>query len=208
MLVSALVLTVGEPYLKRCLLSVDNQTRKFDDVVIIKGEKPWDAVNKGVREIVTEFYVQVDCDFILNKNCCEVLLKEMIKQDEKCFSVFASLFDSFLGQIQAVKIFRTELVRQNKYRRSYTCDRDFYATMPKKGYHYKFLPEFLATHDPYWSQEFIKKTFLTRGQRAISEKEQDFYYSRISQSKASEHNKKLAIKSYKEGLKRRRLKKK
>ena len=206
--VSALVLTIGEPFLTRCLHSVESQILKFDDVVIIRNEKPWDAVNKGVLEVKTEFHIQVDCDFILNPNCHKRLRSEIEKENENYFSVFANIYDSFLGEIQAIKIFRTELVRQNKYRRSYTCDRDFYARMLKKGYKYKFIPEVLAYHDPYWSQHFIKKTFLMRGQRCKTEDEREFYLGRISRSKASKHNKKVAIESYIQGLKKGGLKKK
>ena len=68
--VTALLLTVGEPYAERALASIQRQTMPAAAVIAVRDVIPFHrALNQGAAQICTPFFVQVDADMILDVSC-------------------------------------------------------------------------------------------------------------------------------------------
>ena len=62
----ALIVSVDEPQLERCLESVRNQTVPFSRIVHINGVVPQHrAIRKGIRKTSDEWVMKIDGDMIL-----------------------------------------------------------------------------------------------------------------------------------------------
>jgi hypothetical protein len=103
--VTAVVLTIGEPFLARALASLERQTQPPADVVLVEGVSPFHrAFNTGVARVRTAFFVHVDADMVLDPAALADL--------RACVApgvglVVGGLRDALRGSIVGVKLYRT-----------------------------------------------------------------------------------------------------
>ena len=72
--VSVVLLTTGEETTLRAVESLKKQTLKPVETIIIENVTPFhNAINAGIRRVKTDYFVQLDSDFVLDENCIEIL---------------------------------------------------------------------------------------------------------------------------------------
>lgn len=109
----ALVISTGEPQLKRCLESVKNQTVPFSNIVHIADVIPQSvAFNTGLKKVTDEWVMKIDGDMVLYNNAVEKVLS-CISSNGKT-SIYAFLvYDDFMGgPMIGCKVYRTEAIRR------------------------------------------------------------------------------------------------
>lgn len=103
--VTAVVLSIGEPFVARALDSLDRQTQPPVDVVRVEGVSPFHrALNAGIAEVRTEFFAHVDADMVLDPTALADL--------RACAApgigvVVGGLRDALRGSIVGLKLYRT-----------------------------------------------------------------------------------------------------
>src|SRR5688572_27393249 len=71
---SAVVLSIGEPYTDRAIASVERQSLAPRQVLVVRHQIPFHkALNFGAAQVTGEYFVQVDADMILDSDCFEKL---------------------------------------------------------------------------------------------------------------------------------------
>jgi len=121
--VSALLLTVGEPYAERALASIQRQTMPPAAVVAVRNVVPFHrALNQGAAQIGTPFFVQVDADMILDAGCFADLRAGV---GERVGTVIGHLRDPLLGRVAGIKLFRTACFAEARFADSISPDTEF-----------------------------------------------------------------------------------
>ncbi len=154
--VTAVVPTMGEKTLQQSIDSLEGQSVKPADIVVVRNVSPFvEAMNRGVSQVNTPFLIQCDADMILDPDCIETLRKHM---DDATGVAIGYLDDRLLGVIQAVKMYRTECLMKVPFEDSVTSDSDRIMGMRKEGIEIAFArrgqsfnghdPDVLGCHRP------------------------------------------------------------
>ncbi|HQX82184.1 MAG TPA: hypothetical protein PKW63_10525 [Vicinamibacterales bacterium] len=171
--VSAVVLSVGEPYTQRAIDSLSRQSLPLDDIIVIEHVSPFSrAINEGAKRVRTPYFVQVDSDMILDPACVETLVAGM-RPDTGI--MVGELRDALLGQTVGVKLFRTECFRETGVPDSIAQDTDFVARLRARGWrtHYVAaksadplaLRPTLGEHKPEYTESYTYRKLLVDGAR-------------------------------------------
>lgn len=103
--VTAVVLSIGEPFVARALASLDRQTQPPAEVVRVDGVTPFHrALNAGIARVRTEFFAHVDADMVLDSTALADL---RTCAAARIGVVVGGLRDPLRGSIVGVKLFRT-----------------------------------------------------------------------------------------------------
>jgi hypothetical protein len=171
--VSAVVLSVGEPYTKRAIDSLSRQSLPVDDIVLIEHVSPFSrAINEGAKRVHTPYFVQVDSDMILDPTCVETLVASM-RPDTGI--MVGELRDALLGRTVGVKLFRTECFRDSSVPDSIAQDTDFVARLRARGWRTDYvgthrddpraLRPTLGEHKPEYTEPYTYRKLLIEGAR-------------------------------------------
>lgn len=171
--VSAVVLSVGEPYAQRAVESLSAQTIPLQKIVVVEHVSPFSrAINEGARQVSTPFFVQVDADMMLDPNCVEILLGH-VQNDTGI--VVGELRDALSGRIVGVKLFRTECFRRVTMPDSLSPDTDFGARLQRLGWRTEYVESTdrapgaerpaLGEHRPDYTPPYTYRKFLMEGGR-------------------------------------------
>jgi hypothetical protein len=171
--VSAVVLSIGEPFTPRAVASVLTQTLPLHEVVLVENVSPFfRAMNEGARRVTTAFFVQVDADMILDPTCVEALRAEV--GDDTGIAV-GELRDPLLGQVVGVKLFRTECFKKAEFPDSITPDTDFGAAIGRRGWKTLYVghpgedtgapPRTFGEHHPDYTPAYTYRKHLLEGRR-------------------------------------------
>lgn len=129
--VSAVVTTLGERTLEKSLASLEAQTLPVSEIVVVRDVTPFTAaINEGIRQVETPFFVQCDADMILDPDCVETLRGCMTEDTGVSIGY---LDDDLLGTVQAVKLFRTSLLEKSAFQDSVASDSDRILRMKEEG---------------------------------------------------------------------------
>ncbi len=130
--VTALVLSIGEPYTDRAVASVAHQTLAVAETVVVRNVAPVHAaLNRGVMRVPTPFFIVVDADMILDATCVEILRNVMAPT---VGVVVGFLRDLLLGRIVGVKMYRTDCVRETPFPGSVSPDADVVKQLDARGW--------------------------------------------------------------------------
>jgi len=171
--VTALVLSIGEPYTERAIASVRRQTPPVADLVIVRGIHPFHrALNEGARRVRTPFFVQVDADMVLDETCIADLRACMA---ERVGIVIGHLRDALLRRVVGVKLFRTCCFDCIRFEDSLSPDTDFGAALYARGWqsiyalrttpgplHYRHT---FGEHHPDYTPLYTFSKYLIEGAR-------------------------------------------
>lgn len=106
--VTAVVFTIGEPFLRRALASLERQTLPPAEVVRVEHVSPFHrAFNAGAARVRTAFFVHVDADMILDPTALAALRACMAPG---IAVAIGGLRDPLRGSIVGVKLYRTAAV--------------------------------------------------------------------------------------------------
>jgi len=117
-MIEAMVISVDEPQLDRCLVSVRNQIVRFSNIIFVNGVIPeYLAFNKGMAQTIDKWVMKVDGDFILYEDAVERVTNYMSQfNDEKCCCYAFGLNDTFLNCLMGFCcVFRTAVYKQHPY---------------------------------------------------------------------------------------------
>jgi hypothetical protein len=167
--VSAVVLSVGEPYTQRAIESLGAQTVPIKKVVVVENVSPFSrAVNQGAGQVETPFFAQVDADMILDPGCVETLLGAV--RDDTAI-VVGELRDALAGRAVGVKLFRTSCFQQARMPDSIAQDTDFAAHLERRGWRVVYVVgadgdrPALGEHRPDYTPGYTYRKLLVEGAR-------------------------------------------
>ena len=166
--VTALVLSIGEPYTERALASVRCQTVAMADTIITRNEVPFHAAfNQGVTRVRTPFFIQVDADMILDTTCVESLRAAMAPT---IGIVGGFLRDPLLGRIVGVKLYRTDCIRETPFPSSVSPDTDAIKRLHARGWAAARAlcwdsQHTFGRHEPDYTPPYTYAKFLVTGAR-------------------------------------------
>jgi len=111
--VTAVVLSIGEPYTERALASVGRQTLPVAETVVVRGVSPFHcALNRGAAQVRTPFFLHVDADMVLDEGCLAALRPLM---RDRVGLVQGRLRDPLCGRIAGIRLVRTECWAETPY---------------------------------------------------------------------------------------------
>jgi hypothetical protein len=140
--VSAVVLSIGENTLARALESVRAQRPPLYEVMIVRDVTPfYRAINLAASMVQTPFFVQVDCDMVLDPDCATRLRAEVT---EDTGIVVGQLRDPLMGQVRGVKLFRAACFAVGGMPNTATMDTDFVKAIERRGWRTRYI---LDTND-------------------------------------------------------------
>ncbi len=135
--VTAVVLSIGEHTTKRAIDSLRRQTCRPAEIIKVENVVPFSrALNHGASQVKTPFFVQVDSDMILDKNCLEDLRRCMT---EDVGVAVGTLRDPLMGRQAGVKIFRTWCFDTFRFNDSMSPDTEFCHQIGQAGWSVKYV---------------------------------------------------------------------
>lgn len=172
---AAVVLSIGEPFTARAIASVQAQSEPVHEIVVIENVAPFHrALNEGARRVTAPFFVQVDSDMILDRDCT-ARLRALMRADTGI--VVAELRDRLMGQVVGIKAFRTALFRQRGMPDSISPDTDFVDAIARAGWRTEYLGDdgrtgddppprpTVGEHRPEYSPAYTYRKFFLEGRR-------------------------------------------
>jgi len=194
--VSALVLSIGEPYVERAIESVRKQTLPAAEIVRVDGVSPVSrALNEGVSRIRTEFFVEVDADMVLFPRCFEDLRAGADSRDVGI--VWGALIDPLMGPTSGVKLYRTEYARETGFPETLSPDTDYQHTLAKRGIASRVRlsdprPEearpvwhAFGLHEPEYSHAYVFRKYEVLGRRYRYRDHRTMYVHRLERLRLS-----------------------
>lgn len=158
--VSAVLLSIGEPYLERALASLSQQTVPVRELIRVENVHPFSrAFNQGASQVKTPYFLQLDADMVLDPNCIQQLLEGM--QDD-CALTIGHLRDPMLGVVVGVKLFRTACVQQEGFPETVSSDTDWLQKVTRQGWKHRYVTDerlqpcpTLGAHEPNYTSNYI-----------------------------------------------------
>jgi len=148
--IDALITSVDDPQLPRCLDAVMDQTVPFSKVIHLNNVCPTsEATNQGIAQSIGGWIMHIGGDMILNKNALETAISYMDKNSsEKISGYYFGLYDTFLEcKIGYISILNGELYRTLIFDDTPTCDSEIVRRIRRNGWKtVKKLNVLLGTH--------------------------------------------------------------
>ena len=171
--VTAVVLSLDEPYAGRAVASVECQTPAVADVLVVRRQVPFHrALNAGAAQVRTPYFVQVDADMVLDPTCCADLRACVA---DTVGVVIGHLRDPLIGRVAGVKLFRTACFAEEGFPDSISPDTDFGNAIARRGwatvYALKDPPmsgaprHVLGDHQPDYTPLYTFRKFALHGAR-------------------------------------------
>jgi len=162
--IGALLTSIDEPQLQRCLTSIGSQAVPFSDFVHINNVVPASAaLNLGISKVSSEWFMYIGGDFILHQNAVEVAHGYIDHEGNDqicgyCFGIYDTFLQCTTGYCNVYRtiVFKLELARDTLY-----DDRQLSGRLRRKGWKFRKPKEVLATHfdDPSEFQVFCRFFF-------------------------------------------------
>jgi len=171
--ISVVVLTTGEATTAAAIDSLNRQGTPLADIIVIRDIVPFHkAFNAGVRQVKSAFFVQLDADMVLDRDCIAELRKGMQRE---VGVVVGHLRDPLIGQVVGIKLFRTACFQIGMFTDSISPDTDFVAEIARAGWKTVYIgrvkasgPDQWATygdHRPDYSPRYTYRKHLLEGCR-------------------------------------------
>lgn len=146
--IGALIISVNEPQLERCLESVHNQTVPFSNITHINNIIPESvAFNTGFKAVTDELVMKIDGDFILYNNAVETAISLIPEEDPTVYVYNFRVYDAFFrGAIRGIGVMRYSVCRNSRYPNMLSNDVWFGKKMSRLGFVKKNLAPIIATH--------------------------------------------------------------
>ncbi len=194
--ITAVVLSIGEPYTARAIAAVERQTLPVAETVVVRDVSPFHrALNAGAARVRTPFFVQVDADMILDATCIEELRAHV---HGGIGLVSGLLRDPLVGRAHGVRLYRTECFERVQIRDSISPDMDFGTDIARHGWvrlhalrYQGRSPEEWHTfggHRPDYTPHYAFCKFLLEGVRCRYRRGEGRITRTFGQLRASDHH--------------------
>jgi len=169
MKIDALITSVGDPQLDRCLEAVKNQTVPFSNIVHIDKVSPQSvAFNTGIRQTTSEWVMGIGGDMILDKDAVERITKYIEQNNgSRILGYYFGLYDTFLDRkVGYLSVLRGSLFRTIIYEDNIINDWKVVRNLRKAGWVAIELFHFVVgTHFDQPDEFQIFKRFYIHGVR-------------------------------------------
>src|SRR5689334_24475380 len=193
--VSAVVLTIGEPTTQEVMDSIGRQSLRPCETIVVRNVSPFHkAINTGVAQVKTPFFVQVDGDMILDPHCFAALRGGV---GPSVGIVVARLRDELVGQVVGIKLFRTKCFETSVFTDSIAPDTDLVNAIEHAGWKTKYIgktgaAEFdewatLGEHRPTYTPAYTYRKHLMEGSRYRYRRTPHGFLWRLHRLEASPH---------------------
>jgi hypothetical protein len=146
--ITAVVLSIGEPYTEHAIASLQRQTLPPADLVVVRGVSPFHrALNHGAAQVRTPFLVQVDADMVLDDTCLAELRSRM---HDHIGLVSAQLRDPVLGRVHGIRLYRTQCFEHAQIRDTISPDLDFTTDIHAHGWGRVFTLRYHGARPEQW----------------------------------------------------------
>lgn len=171
--VTALVLSTGESTTDASIASVRAQSLPVDTIIVVRDVRPFHrALNSGVAQVTTPFFLQVDADMLLDPSCVARLRRAM--RPDVGIAV-GLLRDDLVELVVGIKLFRTACFANFRFGDSISPDTDFVDRIAIDGWrtvyvgrrrYSKRVPwQTLGAHRPDYSPLYTYRKHLLEGER-------------------------------------------
>jgi len=146
--ITALIISVDEPQLPRCLEAVRNQTVPFSDIIHMNNVSPENiAFNSGIFRVQTDWFVKIDGDMILYPNALELAFGEFGEMQDGVYCYNFLLYDVFLEvNLRGCGVMNTEICRKVPYPNMLGNDLWFGKKLRTMGYKKVNCKPIIGTH--------------------------------------------------------------
>ena len=167
--IEALITSVDDPQLDRCLEAVRTQTVPFSNIIHMNKVCPQCvSFNNGMRQTTEEWVMLIGGDMILHKDAAERITKYM-EQDsnDKISGYYFGLYDTFLDcKIGYISVLRGSLYRKTPLEDNIITDWQSIRRLRKAGWIDRKLFYFQAgTHFDFPDEFQVFKRFYIHGIR-------------------------------------------
>jgi len=146
--VTAVVLSIGEPYTERALASVRRQTLTAAETIVVRDISPFHcALNTGAAQVRTPFFLHVDADMILDEGCIAGLRPLMTDRVGK---VQGRLRDPLCERIAGIRLVRTRCWAETPYADSIAPETFFARDLAKNGWWFVEVLRYQGTNSRAW----------------------------------------------------------
>jgi len=194
--VTAVILSIGEPYTARAVASVERQTLPAAETILVSGTSPFHrALNEGAARVRTRYFVQVDADMILDDTCFAELRS---RADDSFGLVSALLRDPVVGRLMGIRMYLTECFQRVQIRDSISPDMDFTNDAFRHGWSRQFVlryaglpPELwhtLGDHRPDYTLPYAFCKFVREGIRARYRRREGRVRAMFEKLRRSDHD--------------------
>lgn len=139
-MIDAVVVSIGESQLDRCLESVKKQVVPFSNIIHVDGVVPEaEAFKKGIEQVKEKWAMVIGGDFILNDDATIEGIKKIKEYTSiKIGGFLFGLFDSFIQRIiNSCTVYNTEAVRSTTWHDTLRNDRRAIHEMESRGWVFK-----------------------------------------------------------------------
>jgi len=160
-----IIATTGNPNYSECIRGIRSQTAvdKGAGIVEIRDVAPMSAAfQQMIEQCRTRFYVQIDCDMVMEPDATEAMLEFMrTQQDKTAFAVFL-LHDPHVGMdIQGVKIYDHAIMAKYPYNLDIiSCEKEQLERLRADGYRIAEERIVMGVHSPHWTPELIFERYF------------------------------------------------
>lgn len=193
--VSAVVLTSGESTTQAAIDSLDRQTLNPCEVIVVRNVTPFHrALNAGVAQVKSQFFVQVDADMVLDPRCIAQLRNSVRRATG---IAVGQLRDPLIGRVVGIKLFRTSCFRVAPFRNSISPDTDFVEEIAARGWKTRYVgrPKWKGSeswttfgeHRPQYTAAYTYRKYLLEGQRYRHRRSLDGLRWHFARLEASNH---------------------
>lgn len=148
MRLSVVFLTTGERTEKGSLDSINHQTKKADEIIVVRNVSPISAAfNLGYSKATGDYVVEVPADAILSHKAFEILCDNMKQEDGE---IYAPYFDTDRKTyVVGLRMSRRVVMKQiGGYRDVPDADVDVIKRLNQRGWKVRQIPYVLGTHNP------------------------------------------------------------
>jgi hypothetical protein len=169
--VTAVIFTTGNSrFYTRCYDSVGSQSLRPKHINTIRDVTPFSkASQEGLDSVRTRFYISVDDDMILNKNCFKRLYY-YISRENNCAEVIMRLKDPIIDRIYGIHIYNTEIIKQIGFHPLLAekgCERQMQQKLNELGYFSEHIDLLAGSHNPvytpedaFWKYRFVGEQYI------------------------------------------------
>jgi hypothetical protein len=130
--VTAVVLTLGEATTDQAIASARQQTLPPRGILVIEGVTPFHrALNLAASRVSTPFFMQVDADMVLDRDCLRSLRAHM---GPGVGATVGALRDPLMGNVAGIKLFRRACFDRDQVPDSVSPDTDFLGRIERSGW--------------------------------------------------------------------------
>ncbi len=165
--VDVFVSTIDQPCFPRCMESLNKQDYPALEVHVIRNVEPMcSAFNAMIEQASAPYWVQVDEDFVLHPDAITRLVAALERQSPVVLCLCMELYDTGRKRnVQGIKIYRTELMAQFRYRNIIDCEIQIHREWMQRGFRLVLDNTVVGDHSPDYDLKGIFHQYRSQAEK-------------------------------------------